>query len=412
MRQVGREKGKKKNSAKKLISGLFAKKKTNKPAQNGRKKTKNSKRETIIIVILTLLAVGAVVFFAARSFGGMKYNDVEDSAKQLISASGTGAGYPYKISSADVLDMTPFKSNIALLTRDSVVVLNSSAKEVARLEHNYSDPDMAVYKGRALVYDRTSGDFTLMNSSKILGDGNTGSPIYTAAMGKDGTIAFSLKTSAAQSELCVYNHKLEKIFAWECAQEKIFDISIAPNGKSAALILVGSENAVTYSRLVVLSFKKDNPVVTDIKYDNTLLFDVIYNSSTSIIAYSTDFKTTVTKKGHKEDYSFGSNTLAHESASDSGRSAVVLYEYANEEKPKVVAFDRRSKLLFERSFDKKIYALTCTDKYVAVLFDDGVELISSSGETAKTVSAGKNGKMVICAGSDVYVQYASNITKN
>lgn len=231
-------------------------------------------------------------------------------------------------------------------------------------------------------------------------------------MGKDGTIAFSLKTSAAQSELCVYNHKLEKIFAWECAQEKIFDISIAPNGKSAALILVGSENAVTYSRLVVLSFKKDNPVVTDIKYDNTLLFDVIYNSSTSIIAYSTDFKTTVTKKGHKEDYSFGSNTLAHESASDSGRSAVVLYEYANEEKPKVVAFDRRSKLLFERSFDKKIYALTCTDKYVAVLFDDGVELISSSDETAKTVSAGKNGKRVICAGSDVYVQYASNITKN
>ena len=55
---------------------------------------------------MTLLAVGAVVFFAARSFGGMKYNDVEDSAKQLISASGTGTGYPYKISSADVLDMT------------------------------------------------------------------------------------------------------------------------------------------------------------------------------------------------------------------------------------------------------------------------------------------------------------------
>lgn len=141
----------------------------------------------------------------------MKYNDVEDSAKQLISASGTGAGYPYKISSNDVLDMKPFKSNIALLTRDSVVVLNSSAKEIARLEHNYSDPDMAVYNGRALVYDRAAGNFTLMNSSKILGDGNTGSPIYTAAMGKDGTLAFSLKTSSAQSELCVYNHKLEKI---------------------------------------------------------------------------------------------------------------------------------------------------------------------------------------------------------
>ena len=39
---MAEKKGKKKNSAKKLISGLFAKKKTNKPTQNGRKKTKHS----------------------------------------------------------------------------------------------------------------------------------------------------------------------------------------------------------------------------------------------------------------------------------------------------------------------------------------------------------------------------------
>lgn len=393
---------------------------TKRPAKTqSKKKRRRSKhkkfkfdRETLIVVIITLIAIGVVVFFAARSFGGMQYSDVEDSAKQLVSDSGTGAGYPYKIGAADVLDMKPFKSNIALLTRNSVVVLNSTAKEIGRLEHNYSDPDMFVYNGRALVYDRTTGDFTVMNSSKILGEGKTETPIYTAAMGKDGTVAFSLKTSGAQSELRVYNHKLEKIFAWECAKEKIFDIAVSPNGKKAALVLIGSEKAVTYSRLVVIEFGKDEPVVTDIKYDNTLLFDVIYPSNNKVIAYSTDFKTTVTKSGHTEDYSFGSNTLAHEASSDSGRSAVVLYEYANEEKPKVVAFDKRSKLLFERSFDKKIYALSCTDKYVAVLFEDGVELIGSSGETAKTVSAGKNGKRVIVSGGDVYVQYASNITKN
>ncbi len=381
-----------------------------------RKKSKHKKikltRETLIIVILTVIAVGIVVFFAARSFGGMHYNDVADSAKQLVSDSGTGAGYPYKISSADVLDMQPFKSNIALLTRNSVVLLNSTAKEIARLEHNYADPDMFVYNGRALVYDRTTGDFAMMNSSKVLGEGKTDAPIYTAAMGKDGTVAFSLKASGAQSELRVYNHKLEKVFAWECAKEKIFDIAVSPNGKKAALVLIGSENAVKYSRLVILEFNKDEPVVTDIKYDDTLLFDVIYPSNNKVIAYSTDFKTTVTKSGHTEDYSFGSNTLAHEATSDSGRSAVVLYEYANEEQPKVVAFDKRSKLLFERTFDKKIYALSCTDKYVAVLFEDSVELIGSSGETAKTVSAGKNGKRVIVSGGDVYVQYASNITKN
>ena len=212
--------------------------------ESGRKGSK-VRYETVIVTVLCVIAVGIVMFFAARSFGGVRYTDVEDSARQLVSSSGTGNGYPYKINAADVLELTSFKSNIAMLTRDAVVVLNSTAKEVARFEHGYSDPDMDVYNGRALVYDRATGNFTVMNSSKIIGDGTVETAIYTAAMGKDGTIAFSVRSASAQSELVVYNEKLEKIFAWECAQEKIFDIAVAPNGRSAALILVGSENAVT-----------------------------------------------------------------------------------------------------------------------------------------------------------------------
>ena len=380
--------------------------------ESSKKRTK-VRHEAVIVTVLCVIAVGIVMFFAARSFGGVRYTDVEDSARQLVSSSGTGNGYPYKINAADVLELTSFKSNIAMLTRDAVVVLNSTAKEVARFEHGYSDPDMDVYNGRALLYDRTTGKFTVMNSSKIIGDGTVETAIYTAAMGKDGTVAFSVRSDSAQSELVVYNEKLEKIFAWECAQEKIFDIAVAPNGRSAALILVGSENAVTYSRLVVLNFNKDEPIETDIKYDDALLFDVIYPSRNTVIAYSTDFKTTVKGgKEHSEDYSFGSSTLACEAVSDSGRSAIVLHEYANDAKPKVAAFNKNSKLLFEKTFDQKIHAIACTDRYVAVLTDDAVELISSSGKTAKTIEASKNGKRVICSGSDVYVEYASNITKN
>ena len=123
----------------------------------------------------------------------------------------------------------------ALLAQEFGVTARSIQRDLESLRSFLSNEMLP----QDVVYDRAAGNFTLMNSSKILGDGNTGSPIYTAAMGKDGTLAFSLKTSSAQSELCVYNHKLEKIFAWECAQEKIFDISLARNGKSAALILVG-----------------------------------------------------------------------------------------------------------------------------------------------------------------------------
>ena len=208
------------------------KKSTDRPVNNNATKTANtnankSKKknnrllELILKVVAIILAIGIVAFFAARAFGGMGFLDVEDSARQFVSGTGTGAGYPYSINSSDVIQMEPFNSNIAILTREAFTVLNSSAKEVVRFQHGYSDPEMSVYGGRALIYDKTTGKFTVLNSSKVLGEGNTEAEIYTAVMGKDGSVAFSLKSDSAQSELRVYNEKLKKVFAWNGAKEQV-----------------------------------------------------------------------------------------------------------------------------------------------------------------------------------------------
>ena len=389
-------------------------KKTASKKQVNKKKQKKNTRllELILKVVAIVLAIGIVVFFAARAFGGMGFLDVEDSARQFVSGTGVGAGYPYKINYSDVIRMEPFKSNIALLTHDSFTVLNSSAKEVVRFQHGYSDPEMSVYGGRALIYDKTTGKFTVLNSSKILNEGDVEAQIYTAVMSKDGSLAFSLKTESAQSELRVYNDKLEKVFAWKCSKEKVFDIAISPRGNGAAVILSGSKNAQPYSKLVLVEFDETEPI-SEFTYENTVLFDVIYPYSNMVIAYSTDMKTTISKKTERtDDYKYESATISLQDTSDSGKSAVVLSEYGNEENQRVVLFDKKSKLVFEKSFNEKIYGISCTDKYVAVLFENQAVLLRSGGEEEKTFETGKNGKRIVCIGSDIYVLYSSNISKN
>lgn len=389
-------------------------KKTASKKQVNKKKQKKNTRllELILKVVAIVLAIGIVVFFAARAFGGMGFLDVEDSARQFVSGTGVGAGYPYKINYSDVIRMEPFKSNIALLTHDSFTVLNSSAKEVVRFQHGYSDPEMSVYGGRALIYDKTTGKFTVLNSSKILNEGDVEAQIYTAVMSKDGSLAFSLKTESAQSELRVYNDKLEKVFAWKCSKEKVFDIAISPRGNGAAVILSGSKNAQPYSKLVLVEFDETEPI-SEFTYENTVLFDVIYPYSNKVIAYSTDMKTTISKKTERtDDYKYESATISLQDTSDSGKSAVVLSEYGNEENQRVVLFDKKSKLVFEKSFNEKIYGISCTDKYVAVLFENQAVLLRSGGEEEKTFETGKNGKRIVCIGSDIYVLYSSNISKN
>ncbi len=393
-------------------------KKTTSPKQ-GSKKTNNKNKkknarlfELILKVAAIVLAIGIVVFFAARAFGGMGFLDVEDSARQFVSGTGTGAGYPYKINYSDVIQMEPFKSNIALLTHDSFTVLNSSAKEVVRFQHGYSDPAMSVYEGRALIYDKPTGKFTVLNSSKILNEGNVEAQIYTAVMGKDGSLAFSLKTESAQSEFRVYDDKLEKVYAWKCAQEKVFDVAISPRGNGAALVLAGSKNAQPYSKLVLIEFDEAEPI-SEFTYENTVLFDVLYPYSNKVIAYSTDMKTTISKKTERtDDYKYGSAVISLQDTSDSGKSAVVLSEYGNEENQRVVLFDKKSKLVFEKTYNEKVYGISCTDKYVAVLFENRAVLLRSGGEEEKTLEIGKNGKKIVCLGNDVYILYSSNVSKN
>ena len=144
-----------------------------------------------------------------------------------------------------------------------------------------------------------------------------------------------------------------------------------------------------------------------------MLFDVIYPYSNKVIAYSTDMKTTISKKTERtDDYKYESATISLQDTSDSGKSAVVLSEYGNEENQRVVLFDKKSKLVFEKSFNEKIYGISCTDKYVAVLFENQAVLLRSGGEEEKTFETGKNGKRIVCIGSDIYVLYSSNISKN
>ena len=386
-----------------------------KTGKSGKSRKSGKNRRILEVAAKTaavVIAIGIVVFFAARSFGGMGFFDVEDSARQFVSGTGTGAGYPYSISSAEVIDMAPFKSNIAFLTRDAFTVLNSSAKEVVRFQHGYSDPAMSVYGGRALVYDRATGKFTVLNSGKVLNQGDTQAGIYTAVMGKDGSVAFSLKSDSAQSELRVYNHKLKKVFAWQIEQEKVFDIAISPNGKSAAVILTGSKNAQPYSKLVIVDFDKKEPV-SQFTYENQVLFDVLYPSGSTVIAYGTDMKTTISKKTERtDDYKYGSSTISMQDTADSGKSAVVLSEYGSDGKQKIAVFNKKSKLLFEKTFDEKIYAISCTDRYVAVLFENRAVLLRSGGEESKSIETEKNGKRIVCIGDDIYVLHSSQISKN
>ena len=163
---------------------------------------------------------------------------------------------------------------------------------------------------------------------------------------------------------------------------------------------------------MIVDFDKKEPV-SQFTYENQVLFDVLYPSGSTVIAYGTDMKTTISKKTERtDDYKYGSSTISMQDTADSGKSVVVLSEYGSDGKQKIAVFNKKSKLLFEKTFNEKIYAISCTDRYVAVLLENRAVLLRSGGEESKSIETEKNGKRIVCIGDDIYVLHSSQISKN
>lgn len=358
-----------------------------------------------------LLALAVLVAGAFSFYSSMRHNDIEDTAKRFIEGTGKGKGYPYEINSSDVIDMQAIGSNLAVLTQDNFLILNSTAKEVVRYLHGYSQPSMCVYGSRAMIYDKATGKFCILNSSEVLAQGDIKAEIYSAVMSKDGSTAFSVKTESAASELVVLSPSLEKKYTLATVNEKIFDCAIAPNSKGAAILLVGSKNAQIYSKILIVDFKSEKPV-SEFKYDDTILFDILYPSRNKVIAVGTNIKTVISKKNERsDDYKYLDSPAIFYDKASSGRNLLVLDSHGTSSQ-KVVEFDSKSKLKFEINYNQKIHAVSCSNNYAAVLFDNKAILLNNSGKVHKEFKTNKNGKKIVNIGNDVYILYSSNIAKN
>ena len=356
-------------------------------------------------------AVLFVFFCGYKYHSTMKASDVEESAKQFIEGKDKGKGYPYTINSVDVMDMQAMGSNLAVLTQENFLILSGAAKEEVRFLHEYSDPAMYTYSSRALIYDRATGKYCVLNSSKILLQGDLKTEIYSAVMSEDGMLAFSVKADSSPSKLVVISPRGKEVYSYSTENEKIFDMAVAPNSKGAALIVTGAKNAKLYSKLLVIDFKSDKPV-KEFKYDD-VLFDVIYPSSNRIITVGKHVRSTIkNSKERLDDYKYPEASLDFYDKADSGRTAIVLSEHGSEGAHKIVQFDSRSKLKSETVFNEKIHAISCSNKYVSVLLEDRAVLLDSKGRIKKEFKTNKNGKKIVNIGNDIYILYSSNIAKN
>lgn len=365
---------------------------------------------TVMRIPLIILVVIAALFLSARLLGNVAVSNITDTLRMTSELFSQGKGYPYSTEVSRFRRVVPVGSSPMLLYEDSSVVLSSSAKEVFSLKLDSSDSRVISKNGRALIYSNSSNDIILQSKTEMLGKLTEEGAVVAAGLSKNGYFATSHATEANQSVLTVYNNRFEKVFQWNCSQERIADISFSSNGKKLAVTAIGAQDAEIYSRLIIFNINSTEPVA-DINYPGTLFLRVVFTTSDKVIAAGDNRTVVITGKGEAVDELVYPEDSILAVCSDDNGNTVVFYEEFGGSKTGMVRFSSAGKKTCSAVLEGIPDCVTVYGGKIAVANSQEITVYSSTGKITRTFETANPPSDIFCCSGEIYTVESGTVYK-
>ncbi len=279
-----------------------------------------------------------------------------------------------------------YSSGLVMLTDTAVDYLDSSGKRIVSNSHQYSQPVMIPNKSGVLLYDKGGTSFRIEKNTNIYNTYQVSSSITTATMDKKGNYAYVLNEDGGfQSHLYVYSYKGKKLFEWGSAADYCITSALSDNGKNIVLAMLGVKNGEYISKVIFFNVRENEAVYTVEFPDCTVIgLEFLTGKNVSVITDNGIF--VIDKKGEYEkitDYS--SAEIMHSSVCDSGISSVATAINGNTKTSHISVFSKRFDELYSLDFDSEIYSVCTSDKYLAVILSDCIEIFDTAGEKTGSI---------------------------
>ena len=369
------------------------------------KSAKTLKLLAIILVVLLL------IILAAGQFGGVTFSTISDQIRTSIAGFGSGDGYPYRMNGVEITDAGVTNSDLLLVYDDTVKVLDSTAKELSNLNHDYDHPVLSSNSGRALIFDEGAKKFRVQSKTKVLYEKELDYMILTGAMGKDGTVAIGSRTKDAQSMLTVYNTKAEEIFVWKCAKENIISCDVSDNGKYFAVTVLGVNNGAVYSKVHIFNKNDDEPKAT-FEYADSAVSSVQFLSNETLFVFGNNICEVIKGDKVKEKIDVSVNTPYKLYISDNNTAVLVLSKYASTTQKIIKVYNKSGSELFTQEINGLVKSVSTDGKYTGVLTDEQVQIYNNrNGKLCGSADVNTDAEKIMISGRNTYVYSVDKIDK-
>lgn len=340
----------------------------------------------IVRIPIAIFVVCCALFLSARLLGNVAMSNVTDTVREVKTLFAKGGGYPHTLDPFDFRKATAIGSKPLVIYGESTQVLSSSAAEIFSLKLDSADSKVISKNGRALIYSSTSNKVILQSRTEELGRVEEEHTVVAAALSKNGTIATSHASDEYQSVLSVYNRYFEKVFQWNCSQERISDIGLSKNGRNLVVTAVGTENAEIYTRIIVFNINSAEPKA-DLTYRGTLFLKAIYTDSNKIIAVGDNRTVVLDKNGDTiEELVYSEDSIAAVCVDDSGNT-VICYEEFGGAKTAVVRYAKNGRKTAQFTVDGSPDCVAISGGRIAVSNGEDITVYSSNGKENKKFEA-------------------------
>lgn len=334
-----------------------------------------------IRIILAFVVIFALILIAAERLNIASVTDINDNLRAFFTGLNPGDGYPYKINSGSVEDITVLNGDLFVLTNQETMTLDSTAKEIKQTAHTYSTPKIASRGSKAVIYNQNGNRFRIENRTDTLFSGETAEDekIITAAMGAKGNVALATFSKDSASKLIVYGSNYKKsIFTWVCSQDSITSVDLSDNGSYVAVSVVGAREGEIYSKVYVFDFDYKEPRIEQ-EYEGTAILAVHFGKNDNVVAIGNDLISFIKSAKNIENIDYESSTLSNFAFSEDGFTALVLSEHGSTNNEKLVCYSPSFNDTFTAKYESAVKSITIYQGRLSVLLDDKVYVYRTNG---------------------------------
>lgn len=314
-----------------------------------------------------------------------------------------------------VLDMQALNSGIVVLTNNNLLFLDSSGSLVRNSEHNFDSPAISVGKSNVLLYDRSHTNYKIEKRTGTIYEGETDKTIICGSITPRNGYALATRAEDATSQLLVYNSNFKEKFRWTCAGEHIVDIDLADNNKQAAVAVLGSKDAVLYSKVHLFNFRyAERFAVFD--FDDDSVFSVKYTGRNRAVVYAPSGVYLLSGEEKEQMIDLKSFDPRYIDYSENNRSAFISTKYGSYYANDLYAFDKKAKELFTLPIHENIKGLSASASGVSLMLNDRIETYNYKGERIGSVTheadaldlVSVSGRLYVLSSLGIYVYKADS----